>query len=115
MALTIKRKQTLETGDFDLSSIIKECIKSLIMGRLTLRKDTMIKWVEYFPAYKTCEYTCEKTLSSIFLKLKYEPSYTRIAAKEIEISGATIIEFIDYLEEKGAKEMLSTENILESI
>ena len=116
MALTIKKKTAfINEGNFDLTSIIKDCIKSLLLNRLSLRKINMLRYVEYFLAYKTCEHTNEKTLSSIFLKRKYEKKYIRIAAKEIELSGATIIEFIDYLDEYNAKEITSSQSLLEIV
>ena len=100
---------------FDLEQMIKGCIQTMIITSLDLRHAGLIRYVEFFPAYTTCEHTNEKTLSSMFLKLKYHPRYTRIGAGEIEVSGATVVEFIDFLHEKGATEVLSPMNVLETI
>ena len=100
---------------FDLEKMIKGCIQSMIIQTLDLRNDSLIRYVEFFPAYTTCEVTNEKTLASMFLKLRYQPRYTRIGAREIEVSGATVVEFIDFLHEKGATEILAPVNVLETI
>jgi hypothetical protein len=75
----------------------------------------MIKYVEFFPAYTFCEDTNEKMLSSMFLKLRYQQRYTRIGAGEILVSGASIVEFVDFLHENGATELVSPGNVLETI
>ena len=100
---------------FNIESLVKDAIAQMIMNRMSLRSMNMIRYVEFFPTFTMCEQLNEKTMSSVFLKLKYSNDYTRIPVNEIEMSGATLIEFIDFLYEKGAKEIDTPENILEII
>jgi|TARA_Y100001972_G_C7608715_1_gene305094 transposase len=114
MAITIK-KGTLGVNGFNLKNMINDCIKTIIVNRLSLRKPQMIRWVEYFPTYRIDPATKEKSISSLHLKVKYESKYTRLSIDEIEASGASLIEFLDFLDDKGAKEILNTSKILEVI
>tara|TARA_B100000287_G_C20257561_1_gene632616 strand:+ start:137 stop:520 length:384 start_codon:yes stop_codon:yes gene_type:complete len=100
---------------FNIESLVKDAVAQMIMNRMSLRSMNMIRYVEFFPTFTMCEQLNEKTMSSVFLKLKYSNDYTRIPVNEIEMSGATLIEFIDFLYEKGAKEIDPPGNILEII
>lgn len=116
MALTIKTKSKgLLIPTLDLKKMIDKSIKSLIANCLSLRRETLIKWVEYFPTYTICEHTSDKTLSSMYLRVKHQSKFSRLSAREIEMSGASIVEFIDCLEESGAKQIATPENMLEII
>lgn len=101
--------------NFNLKSIIKDTIKSTLMNRLSLTKRIMLKRIVYFPTYTTCDITREKSISSIYLKVKGRSSYEKMPIKEIEMTGATIIEFIDYLNENGAFEVTNIKEILELV
>ena len=100
---------------FNIESLVKDAIGQMLMNRMTLRSMNMIRYIEFFPTFTMCEQLNEKTMSSMFLKLKYSNEYTRIPVSEIEMSGATLIEFIDFLYEKGASEIDTPQNILEII
>ena len=100
---------------FNMEELIKDAISSMIMNRLSLRSMNLIKYVVYFPTYTICKSTQEKTLSSFYLRLKTCGEYTRIPVNEIEMSGATLVEFSDFLYEKGAKEVDTPPNVLEMI
>ncbi len=100
---------------FNMEELIKDAIGSMLMNRMNLRSMGMIRYIEFFPTYTMCEQIKEKSLSSMFLKLKYSKQYVRIPINEIEMSGATIVEFIDFLYEKGAKEVQAPTDILEII
>mgnify|MGYP003155665418 CR=1 FL=1 len=115
MAVTIKKSSTLGISGFNLKKMIEDCIKTIIVSRLSLTKSQMIRWVEYFPTYTTCIETNEKTISSLHLKTKKDIKYIRLPIEEIEASGASIIEFLDFLEKKGAKEINNANHILEVI
>ena len=100
---------------FNIESLVKDAIGQMIMNRMTLRSMSMIRYIEFFPTFTMCEQLNEKTMSSMFLRLRHSNSYIRIPVNEIEMSGATLIEFIDFLYEKGAKEVDAPRNILEMI
>jgi len=100
---------------FNMEELIKDAISSMLMNRLNLRSMGMIRYIEFFPTYTICTQLKEKSMSSMFLKLKYSKDYIRIPINEIEMSGATLVEFIDFLYEKGAKEIQAPNDILEMI
>ena len=112
MAITIKKNnpakpnkvktQNLISG-FDLKKLVNSSISSLLLGELGLRNDRLLKNVEYFPVYTICSVTSDKSIGSFFLKSQYDPLYKKIPIKHIELSGATIVEFIEFLEVNGAK------------
>jgi len=123
MALTLKKKKRsgmiFTTGpELDLETIIKDCIRSTIMSLLALPRESLMRNIRYFPTYTVCKHTNEKTLSSIHMKLRHEIDYVRIGVGEIEITGANCGEFLDYLDEVGAKQVvkeISVKKILEKI
>ena len=100
---------------FNMEELIKDAIGSMLMNRLNLRSMGMIRYIEFFPTYTICPQVKEKSMSSMFLKVKYSKNYVRIPINEIEMSGATLVEFIDFLYEKGAKEVQAPNDILELI
>ena len=104
MTIKIKKKSAFKSVNFDLSGLVNDCIQAMILSKLNLKRPIFIKKVEYFLTYTVCEYTKEKTLSSVFLRLRKSKELIRVTAREIEVTGATIVEFIDYLNEKGGKE-----------
>jgi hypothetical protein len=123
MALVIKRrkkkKMNIFTGpELDLEGIIKDCIRSTIMSMLCLTRESKLRDIRYFSTYTVCEHTNDKTLSSVHMKKRSDLNYMRISAREIEITGASCGEFVDFLEEVGAMQISkpsSVERILEMI
>jgi hypothetical protein len=113
MAVTIRKKaNTLK--NFDFKKLIDECILSMINRVLSIKRPFFIKGVTYFPTYTLCKETNEKIISSIHMNYRNKTKGI-ISAREIEISGASILEFIDYLEINGAKEMKSNSHLLMEI
>ena len=102
-------------NDFDLEKIIKDTIKSTLMNRLSLSKRVMLRRIMYFPSYTTCDVTNEKSISSIYLKVKGNTCYEKMSIREIELTGASIIEFIDYLNEYGAIEITDCKKLLDIV
>lgn len=107
MAITIKKNTSnpnlhSSLPKFDLGKLVNQSISSLIVGELGLRNDRLIRYVEYFPVYTICEVTKDKSIGCFFLRSRFDPIYKRIPIKHIELSGATIVEFIDFLETRGA-------------
>ena len=118
MALTIKKRKNnkpVSIPGFDLEKLVTQSISSLIVGELGLRNDRLIRYVEYFPAYTICEVTKDKSIGCFFLRTRIDPTYKRIPIKHIELSGATIVEFIDFLETHGAVMNPSPVNQLETL
>ena len=124
MAITIKKNnakkptqiktQNLISG-FDLKKLVESSISSLLLGELGLRSSRLLRYVEYFPVYTKCDVTNDKSIGSFFLKSRFDPEYKKISIKHVELSGATIVEFTDFLEAHGAKLNEKPLNSLESI
>lgn len=100
---------------FNIDELVKDAIGAMLVNRLNLRSMGMLRYVEYFPTYTICSLLKEKSMSSIFLRLRHSREYVSIPINEIEMSGATLVEFIDFLYEKGAKEVDLPGNVLELI
>ena len=116
MAITIKKNSKSHfSPQFDLEGLVKNSISTLLVNELNLRSDMLLRYVEYFPVYTICEVTKDKAIGSFFLRSRFDPIYKKISIKHIELSGATIVEFIDFLEEKGAKLNPKSNKILEII
>jgi hypothetical protein len=115
MALTIRTNANILTKNFNLKKLVNDCISSTILNKLQLRSTGMIKWVQYFTTFKLCDHTGEKTLSSVYMKMKFHQQFVNLTADEIEITGASINEFILYLEEKGAKEVANAQELLQKL
>ena len=106
MAVTLKKRKKkgmLLPHELNIDAIINDCIRSIIMSCLSLPRENMIKWTEYFPTYMLCDDTQKQVLSSVHIKLRYNKKYTRIGADEMIIAGVNPSEFISFLENKGVK------------
>ena len=113
MALTVKRTQSIPS--FNLEEMIHDTIQTCLLNKLSLRRPAMIKMIEYFPTYCICKETKDKSVSSVYLRVKKQGSYKKLSVKEIEITGASLIEFFDFLDIKGAKEVKTPSSILDII
>jgi len=103
-----------------IDDLISEVIKEKIFNLLNINKKIYIKLVEYFPTYKLCEVSKEKTINAYMMRIKssMDPRFVKLSAKEIELSGITLIEFDDFLELYGANFIQNKkriENILNEI
>jgi len=116
MALTIKtRAKGITIPKLDLKGMIEKSVKSMVANKLMLRRDNFVKWVEYFPTYTICDATGEKTLASLLMRVRTHKKFEKLTAKEMELSGASIVEFLDCLQDFGAIEIDTPENMLELI
>ena len=113
MALSIKKKAN-SVVNVNLKKIIDECILGIIHNTLGIKRPFFIKGVKYFMTYTLCKQTNEKVVSSIHMMYRNKTE-GRVSAKEIEISGASIVEFLDYLDINGAKEIKNSTKMYETI
>jgi len=99
-----------------VDKIINDTIREKIFNHLDISRTIYIKKVEYFPIFTTEKETGEKSLKSIMLRVKGRQfKFREILAKEIELSGVNVIEFNNFLEEYGAKEVFNYEQQLENL
>jgi hypothetical protein len=114
MAVTISKNYNKITKNFDFKKLVDDCILSMINRILGIKRPIFIKGVTYFTTYTLCKDTFEKTVSSIHMSYRDKTSGV-ITLREIEVSGASIVEFIDYLEINGANEIKNYTRLLEEI
>ena len=99
-----------------VDKIINDTIREKIFNHLDINRTIYIKKVEYFPIFTTEKETGEKSLKSIMLRVKGRQfKFREILAKEIELSGVNVVEFNNFLEEYGAKEVFNYEQQLENL
>ena len=99
-----------------VDKIINDTIREKIFNHLDISRTIYIKKVEYFPIFTTEKETGEKTLKSIMLRVKGRQfKFREILAKEIELSGVNVVEFNNFLEDYGAKEVFNYEQQLENL
>ena len=99
-----------------VDKIIKETIKEKLFSLLDINRTTLIRKVEYFPIFTTEKSSGEKALKSIMLRVKGRQfKFREILAREIELSGINVIEFNNFLEDHGAKEVFNYEKQLENL
>ena len=99
-----------------VDKIINDTIREKIFNHLDISRTIYIKKVEYFPIFTTEKESGEKTLKSIMLRVKGRQfKFREILAKEIELSGVNVVEFNNFLEEYGAKEVFNYEQQLENL
>jgi len=99
-----------------VDKIIKETIKEKLFSLLDINRTTLIRKVEYFPIFTTEKSSGEKVLKSIMLRVKGRQfKFREILAREIELSGINVVEFNNFLEDHGAKEVFNYEKQLENL
>ena len=99
MAVTIKKKNNAYTFMVEL---VETTIKDKLFNALGVKRKSQIKFVEYFLIFGLCKETKEKIVASICARIKNRTTFATINIKEIELSGVTIVEFLDYLDVNGA-------------
>jgi len=129
MALTVKKKASyifsppsyIKNGnggkmEGKIEKIINDTIKEKIFSLLDINRIIYIKKVEYFPIFTIDKKENEKVLKSVMMRVKNrQTKFSQITAKEIELSGITILEFNAFLENYGANEVFNYEKQLENL
>ena len=99
----------------DIEKMIKDTIRKTLISVLSIDKLIYLKRIKYFPTYTICEVTGDKSLSAIYMKSPKNIDYFKMTVRQIEVTGASIIEFIDYLYEIGAKEEHNCKELLNMV
>ena len=127
MALTVKKKASyifsppsyIKNGvkmESKIEKIINDTIKEKIFSLLDINRTVYIKMVEYFPIFTIDKEEKEKVLKLIMMRVKNrQTKFRQISAREIELSGISVIEFNSFLENYGAKEVFNYEKQLENL
>jgi len=92
--------------DDHLEAIVNETIKSILHEKLGVSATAHIKRMLYFPVYGYFKKSSDKTINSMYLKIQTKNiKFVKIPTEEIEIAGVTLVEFLDYINTRGATEI----------
>jgi len=98
-----------------IQSLINETIRSYLKACLGVKSTSEVKRVYFFPIYTLCEFTEEKVVSQICARVKNKTPFVTLDVSNIEASGVTLVEFVDYILLHGAKQIKKPGNLLEII
>ena len=87
-------------GNASIEALIQDSIFGLVRAKTGIKSMTQVKQLEYFATFKKVNGIVK--ISSIFIKKKILPSFSRITQEEIKFSGATKKEFLTFLKDTGA-------------
>ena len=126
MSIVFKKKSSaifaapsyIKGGKFEskVEKIINDTIKEKLYNLLDINRAIYIKKIEYFPIFTTEKETREKIVKSIMMRVKgRQIRFRKIDAREIQMSGISMLEFNSFLENYGAKEIFNYEQQLENL
>mgnify|MGYP003109543701 FL=1 len=100
-------------GNASIEALIQDSIFGLVRAKTGIKSMTQVKQLEYFATFKKVNGIVK--ISSIFIKKKILPSFSRITQEEIKFSGATKKEFLTFLKDTGAGAISNKGKVLERI
>lgn len=99
-----------------VEKLIDETIKEKLFNLLDINRKMYFRKVEYFPIFTIKKASGEKILKSVMMRVKNRQfKFRELLAKEIELSGITILEFNNFLEDNGALEVFNCDQQLENL
>ena len=101
----------------NIDSMIEKAIRDKLFSLLDINRRIYFRHIEYFITYTSCVTSGEKTISSfrVRLKNKVDKKYKEISAKEIEISGISLVEFDDFIKCNGGRLVKNNCELLENL
>jgi len=90
--------------DLDLREIIQDAISEMICSKLTLPSELFLCAIEYLPTYRL-DKERNKTLSNLYIRLVTQDNYKVVTFNEIEKTGATYDEVLEFLLFAGARKI----------
>ncbi len=111
MSIILKKKSTI-VSDKKIKKMIEGQIKTLLKTKYFIPRSIFIRTMEYFPVYGMCEHSGEKTITKFYCKSNIIKKFKPISVNEIEIAGVTMVEFLDYINCNGAKEVSVSKKVL---
>jgi hypothetical protein len=99
-----------------VEKLIDDTIKEKLFNLLDINRKMYFRKVEYFPIFTIKKASGEKILKSVMMRVKNRQfKFRELLAKEIELSGITILEFNTFLEDNGAIEVFNCDQQLENL
>lgn len=96
-----------------IEDLVRESMMGLLKAKTGIRTRVQVRHLEYFVSFKKIEGVVK--ISSLFVKKKFMPAFTRITNEEIKYSGAAHDEFLQFLDTCGAHRIEDKKNLLEFI
>jgi hypothetical protein len=94
--------------DIELRMIVQESISNMLCEKLSLPNEHFLKAIDYLPTYRH-DKDGEKVLNNLYIKLVTDYNFNVIGFKEIEKSGATWQEVIEFLLFSGSRKIKAKE------
>ena len=94
--------------DLDLRMMVQEAISSMLCEKLSIPNEFFFRAVDYLPTY-TKDEDGEKVLKNLYIKVTTEYDFKVIGFKEIEKSGATWQEVVEFLLFSGCRRIKPNE------
>jgi hypothetical protein len=85
----------------------------LIKNKTGIKAPVQIRHLEYIIAFKKERGRIK--ISSVLIKKKIFPCFERVSEKEINFSGASKDEFLEFLRNRGARQIEDSKRVLEYI
>lgn len=96
-----------------IDELVQDSMFGLIKSKTGILKPMHMKYLEYLVTFKKEEGRIK--ISSVLIKRRIFPCFERVSEKEINFSGATKEEFLEFLRKRGAKQIENSKRILEYI
>ena len=94
--------------DLDMKMIVQEAISKMICEKLNVPAEFFLKSAEYMPTYKL-NGSKEKILKNLYIRMVAQNNFKVLTYSEIEKSGATWQEVIEFLLFTGSRKIKSHE------
>ena len=99
-----------------IESIIHEAIRDILHTKLGKSSLIYIRRLLYFPVYGYDSATEEKSIINVYMKIRSRnPEFVKLSIDEIERAGVSLVEFFDYINTNGAKEVKSAKITFEQV
>ena len=122
MALTLRKTflgqtSTVFSKKSYIEDMVNDTIKVKLFNTLGVNRIIYFRLIEYFLVYGIADACSEKTVASIYMRLKNKKhkGYKKLSVREIEAMGINLVEFIDYLGLNGANEITNNCDLLEEV
>lgn len=113
--LTIRPRSGTSRLMQDLDDMIMDTVKFAIMSKLGIPFERRLKKLEYFVMYAPGKTGKKKMPTAVFIRKRGQKEYVKMSAEEIEVTGASLYEFIYFLKTIRSRKIKPDLKILENL
>ncbi len=99
----------------DLDDMIKDTIKYELMAKLGIIDEYRLRRLEYFVVYAPGKNSKKKIVNGIYVRKRGQQLFARMRAEEIDITGASVFEYISFLKAIRSRRIKPDMTILENL